>query len=321
VISLAVLVGVTFTGAYLILRDDRVTIKVSGAYALDTLMTIWAKQYHGADPDVRIEVSGGGAGKGMTDVLSGVVDIAMVSREIHPQERAKGAHPVPVCIDAVVATVSEDNPVLPALERTGVTKDKLGQVFVTRSIRTWGELVGDPGNDDPINVYTRADACGAASTWAAYLGNHTQDDLTRGSDVAIMHDPDLARAVSQDPFGIGYNNLNFAYDMSSGHPVEGLRVLPLDHDGDGSLGPNGSFYRSRDALVEAIGDGRYPSPPARDLYLVAKGSFRGASLDFVLWILDEGQSYVESGGYLRLSEQVLSQQRSLLYSGEGRAPS
>ena len=40
------------------------TITVSGAFALYPMMVMWAEEYQTANPDVRIDVSAGGAGKG-----------------------------------------------------------------------------------------------------------------------------------------------------------------------------------------------------------------------------------------------------------------
>jgi len=41
----------------------------------------WAEEYTKLYPNIKIDISAGGAGKGITDVLSGMVDIAMVSDE------------------------------------------------------------------------------------------------------------------------------------------------------------------------------------------------------------------------------------------------
>jgi hypothetical protein len=65
------------------------TINVSGAFALYPLMVKWADEYQKLHPKVKITVSAGGAGKGMTDALSGLVDIGRVSRDIAPEEIAK----------------------------------------------------------------------------------------------------------------------------------------------------------------------------------------------------------------------------------------
>ncbi len=42
-------------------------------------------------PGVRIDISAGGAGKGMTDALAQVGDLGMVSRDVYPPEEEKGA--------------------------------------------------------------------------------------------------------------------------------------------------------------------------------------------------------------------------------------
>ena len=49
------------------------TITVSGAFALYPMMVAWAEEYQNIHPGVRIDVSAGGAGKGMADTLGGAV--------------------------------------------------------------------------------------------------------------------------------------------------------------------------------------------------------------------------------------------------------
>src|SRR5690349_15484600 len=75
------------------------TITISGAFALYPLMTVWGEEFQKAHPNVQFDISGGGAGKGMTDALSGAVDIGMVSRKVKPEEEAQGAYTVPVVKD------------------------------------------------------------------------------------------------------------------------------------------------------------------------------------------------------------------------------
>jgi phosphate transport system substrate-binding protein len=276
------------------------TIKISGAYALYPMMTVWAEEYQKLHAGVKIEVSGGGAGKGMADVLGGLVDVAMVSRDIRPEEVARGAFYVSVTKDAVVATMNAANPAAAALASRGVTRAQLEKTFVTREVKTWRALAGAAAPPDAIQVYTRADACGAAETWAKYLGDYNQEDLTKAADAGIMNDPDLAAAVMNDTFALGYNNINFAYDVKTARPLAGIRAVPLDLDGDGKLSADEDFYGDQNELLAAIADGRYPSPPARDLHLVAKDSFNDASRDFVLWILTDGQKLVADHGYIPL---------------------
>jgi len=59
-------------------------------------------------------------------------------------------------------------------------------------------------------------------------------------------------------------------------------------------------------LMAAIRDGRYPSPPARDLYFVNKGKPTDPVVkEFLKWILTDGQKYVNESGYVQLPEEKI----------------
>jgi len=164
---------------------------------------------------------------------------------------------------------------------------------------TWGQVVGRPEIGDEIHTYTRSDSCGAAETWAIYLGGR-QEDL---KGVGVYGDPGLAEAVKNDRLGIGYNNINYAYDAKTGGPIEGIVIVPIDLDEDGQVDENEDFYGTRDEIVEAIATGAYPSPPARELNLVTKEKFTGTVKEYVEWILTEGQKYALETGYVPLSRE------------------
>jgi len=280
---------------------DSQKITISGAFALYPMMVKWADEYQKIHPNVKIEVSAGGAGKGMTDALTGMVDLGMVSRDISPEEISKGAVYVAVTKDAVVPTVNVKNPVITDLQAHGINKSKFKSVFINETVTTWGGMVNRPDITEKINVYTRSDACGAADIWAKYLG-YKQEDL---KGVGVFGDPGLAGAVKMDRLGIGYNNIGFAYDVKTGMPIEGLAIVPLDLNDNGRIDPDEQFYKNRNDITSAINTGKYPTPPAREENLVAKGSFSGPSRQFVQWILTDGQQYVQESGYIPLPKDKL----------------
>jgi phosphate transport system substrate-binding protein len=281
--------------------DEERTIAVSGAFALFPMMTVWAEQYSALHPNITFDVQGGGAGKGMTDVLAGAVDIAMVSRELKPEETDQGAFGVPVTIDAVVATVNAENPYIDAILAQGLTPETAAAIWLTQTTTTWGDLLGTAATE-AITVYTRSDAAGAAEVWAKYMGGSVQEDL---KGTAVNGDPGLAEAVRQDALGIGFNNIGFAFDLSTGSQLEGLRVIPLDLNGDGAISDDESFYNTKDDIAAAIASRTYPFPPARELYLVTKGEPDPVIAAFYRWILTEGQALVPDAGYVNLdAEQI-----------------
>jgi len=283
--------------AYNQLSATRITI--SGAWALYPMMVRWSEEYKKVHPEVRIELSAGGAGKGMTDTLSGLVDIGMVSRKIYQEEVDQGAFWVAVVKDAVVPTMHKDNPVSQQISSQGISRSTFMGIYIHQNITNWGQVINSPQTTDEIHVYARSDSCGAAETWANYLGKR-QEDL---KGTGVYGDPGLAEAVRNDPLGIGFNNVNYAYDANSGEPVEGLSIIPVDLDGNDRIDEHEDFYDTRAEIIAAIATGAYPSPPARELNLVGKGKFAGATRDFVEWILSEGQQYALETGYVQLSEQ------------------
>ncbi len=272
----------------------RGSLSLSGAWALYPLAIRWQEEFEKSHPGVNIDVQAGGAGKGIADALAGVVDVGMVSREIQPAEVEKGAVALAVAKDAVVATISSKNPFRAEILRRGLKKDDFASIWIRRTATTWDELTGKVGKT-PVHIFTRSDACGAAETWAAYLGGH-QEDL---AGIGVYGDPGLAEAVRRDPLAVGFNNVNFAYDAKTLKPVAGLEICPIDLDGNGLVDPAEKITATRDDLTRAIAAGVYPSPPARDLYFVIKGRPRGTLLaEFLEWVLVEGQRYVAEMGYI-----------------------
>jgi phosphate transport system substrate-binding protein len=284
------------------------TITVSGAFALYPMMIRWSEEFHKLHPGVTFDVSAGGAGKGMADALAGAVDIGMVSRSIFDEEVEKGAFWVAVAKDTVLCTANVQNPVLEQLLAQGITGATCKGIWITGEVTTWGQVVNSEAKDQ-IHVYTRADACGAAQVWADYLGGYNQEDL---QGTAVQADPGLAEAVRQDPLGIGYNNLNFAYDANTGKPVAGLQVVPLDLNENRQIDPEESFYDSKANLMKAIIEGRYPSPPSRALNLVTRGKPEGLVKIFIEWVMTEGQQYLEEVGYIQVSQEQLDEGLSKL---------
>jgi phosphate transport system substrate-binding protein len=226
----------------------------------------------------------------------------MVSREIFPEEIAKGAWWVSVVRDAVVATMSENNPALNEVIARGIKREEFVDIWITGKIKNWNELVSGK-TPYLINVYTRSDACGAAEVWAKYLGKNQENLL----GVGVYGDPGLAEAVRNDKFGIGFNNINYVYDAKTKEQVKGIRVIPIDLNNDGQTETEESFYNNRDEVVNAIATGKYPSPPARDLHFVSYGRPNKEIVrEFIKWVLVDGQRYVPECGYINLSNEKLA---------------
>ncbi|NCA85904.1 MAG: phosphate ABC transporter substrate-binding protein [Clostridia bacterium] len=288
----------------------RGTISISGAFALYPVTVRWAEEYRKQHPDVRIDISAGGAGKGMADALSGMVDLGMFSRGLNQAEVDQGVWWIAVTKDAVLPVINTKNPLLETLMDRGLSQNDFMKIYLTDTFKSWNELLSATGEVSALHVYTRSDACGAAQMWAEYLGQNQESLL----GIGVFGDPGIADAVKNDPLGIGYNNMVYVYDINSRQKYTGLEVIPIDLNGDGTLSDEEDFYEDLDSVIAAISSGRYPSPPARPLYFVAaRRPDNPLVTSFLEWILTSGQQFVGEAGYVQLSQATIDEQLQKLH--------
>jgi phosphate transport system substrate-binding protein len=262
------------------------------------LANVWAEEFRKEYPDVKFNISAGGAGKGMADVLAGASDLALYSKDISPVEVEKGAYGFAVTKDAVIPTISSQNPVIDQIKKEGLTRETLASYFLEDGKKVWKNTKNE------VNVYTRSDASGAAEVWVKYLGGKAQEEL---KGIAVFGDPGLAEAVKNDAKGIGFNNVIYVYDLNSGEKYPGVDVAPIDINGNGTIDPEEDFYHNLGEITKAIADGRYPSPPARELFLVSRGKPQSIVVKtFLNWVLTKGQAFVVPNGYILLENAKIA---------------
>ncbi len=282
---------------------DSGTISISGAFALYPMTAKWVEEFQKQYPKIRVDVSAGGAGKGMTDALARMVDLGMFSREVSEAEVARGAWKIAVTKDAVLCTVHSDNPALAQLKARGMKKADFQNIFLRDTTHNWSEIYPEVSAD--MHVFTRSDACGAAEIWGKYLGKN-QEGL---KGIGVFGDPGIADAVKKDRLGIGYNNVGYAYDAASRKRLSGIEIVPIDINEDGQISPDEDIYETLEQVMAGIAEGKYPSPPARPLYFVANGKPENKEVVlFLKWVLTEGQKYVGEAGYVQLAPDMVREQ-------------
>lgn len=271
-------------------------ISLSGAFALYPLAAKWANDFQKLHPGVTIDVEAGGAGKGIEDALNGSVDFGMLSRDVNSNEIKQGAFPVTVARDAIVLVINTSNPNYTQIMKHGMKRSDVIALWVKGEKRTWGQLLST-SDKSKIDIYTRSDACGAAETFAKWLGKK-QEDL---KGTSAFGDPGLVESIQKDIHGIGMVNIAFAYDTQTLRPTPKLHPIPIDINEDGKISPDENFYDKKSDLIKAILTGKYPSPPARCLYLVSKGKPKGVAKAFLRYILGDGQKINPLIGYISIN--------------------
>lgn len=257
-------------------------IKIVGSSDVEPLMKVWASEYQKSHKDVKISIKVLDDDKAVSEVINEKANLAIIGRGVSPDEVGSGiSYYLPLVADGVFAIVNKDNNF-----NVAGSKDLYSALWINGTQLVWP-------NNETVVVYTRKDVSGVANTWASFLAS--EQTYLQGKQV--VGDKGIVEAVRKDVRGLGYASLESVFDLDSGLPVDGVRVVPLIV-GDQLLRIN----NLSDAVL-SIKLGLYPVP--RLVYVVRKDGTDVRASGFVKWVYNEGQAYVEKGGFIGLSDKDL----------------
>ena len=125
--------------------------------------------------------------------------------------------------------------------------------------------------------------------------------------IGVSGDPGVADAVKKDMNGIGYNNTLFVFDAAVGKAA-GIEVVPIDVNGNGTIDADENFYGNLHQFLKAVNDGKYPSPPARNLTFSQKVKHRKRGSTRFLQVGFNRRAKMVNDGYVPLPKGVLADQ-------------
>lgn len=257
------------------------SIKISGSTTVLPIISDCAKEMMKKYPGISITVQGGGSGVGYSQVIEGVVDIGMASREPKKNEienaksKGKSLWLHPIALDAVCVVVH------PSVGSLNLTLQEVGKIFAG-IYKYWNEVRPDLPRAE-IVVVVREPGSGTRATFEEYTMHPWNYNVTPAASVQASN-PAVLRKVATTPYSIGYISFGFMTD-------EVKPVALAKKEGDPYILPT----------IENIVKKTYPI--SRYLYLVTcgrpvSGSLVDRFIDFVL--STEGQTIVQNLGYLKL---------------------
>lgn len=118
------------------------TITVKGSDTMVILGQRWAEHYMKQNPDVVVQITGGGSGTGIAALIDGATNVCQASRPMKQAEKDKvkskqnkEAVEIAVAMDGLAVFVQEANPL------KEVSLDQLKSIY-TGKTKVWGDLVG-----------------------------------------------------------------------------------------------------------------------------------------------------------------------------------
>lgn len=270
---------------------EQTVISVKGSDTMVNLAQKWAEVYMQNNPNISIQVTGGGSGTGVAALLNGTTDLANASRELKNSEMEtatqKGVTPVTyeVALDGIAVIVHPDNSV------ENLTLQQLSDIF-SGKITNWKQLGGE---DMMITLYGRENSSGTYEFFKEHvLGKNEsgkQVDYSPSTQV-LQGTAALGEAVARDVKGIGYGGVGYFALRKD------VKILHIKKDASStaiSPAENGQVN------YQVIWDGDYSI--SRYLYCFTNGEATGELKNFIEFIMSpEGQKLVESMEYIPLPE-------------------
>ena len=255
------------------------TLRVSGSTTVNPVAADAAEVLREQGLRVTVDSQGGSAG-GIAQLGAGQVEIAMSSKAISDDDRARFPR-----VDFVATEIGQDavgvivrREVMDAGLRS-LDRQQLEELFEGR-VRNWKELGGP---DLEVFVYDKEPGRGTREVLDKYLyGPDGKAPAPPQSDrFAIVGGNEETRTkLLSTPGSVGPLSSSFAdgYDKLAAIAVDGV-----------------------EPTADAVKSGTYPM--ARPLYLVTNGPPAGAAKRFVDYVLSaEGQQLVTRHGYLTLAD-------------------
>ncbi len=259
--------------------SDYYYLENKGSDTMVNLALYWAEEYQKLHPEVRISVTGGGSGTGISSLINNTVDLANASRQIKSEEiesaKKNGVDPIEYVVarDAIAVIVHPDNPI------NHLTLQEISDIY-TGKIQNWSELGGE---DRPIVRLSRETNSGTHVYFleeVIRLGNSDDETIFSANTLLLPSSEGIIAEVRANRNAIGYDGL--------GYITEEVKVLGIARE-------EGLDYIY--PTLSTVNDNLYAI--SRNLYIYAPGTPPPFVQDYLNWIMtSEGQKIVTDLGFI-----------------------
>jgi len=308
----------------------QVLVNGAGATFPYPIYAKWFDEFHKLDPNAQINYQSIGSGGGIRQLLAGTVDFGATDSPMTNEQMSKASSQIlhfPTVLGAVVATYN-----VPGLKQElNFTPDALAGIFLG-TIGKWNDRelnkanpgVALPASD--IVVVHRSDGSGTTFVWTDYLSKVSaawKSNVGSGTSVrwpvglGAKGNEGVAGLVKQTPNAIGYVEL--VYALQNKMPYGRVR-----NAGGSLIRPELKSVTAAAAAASANMPDDFrvsiTNPPGKDAYPISSFTWllvpqkiqdaqkRKILVDFLRWMLQDGQKLAEPLGYAPLPKSVAAKE-------------
>jgi phosphate transport system substrate-binding protein len=304
-----------------------------GSTFVAPLMDKWRTTFGAANPDVKISYTGGGSGKGRTDITNKIVDFAGSDAAMKDTEIANATDilHIPVAGGAIAIAYNVPELGTTPLKLDGAT---IANIYLGK-ITKWNDAAIaalNPGvtlpNHDIAGVH-RSDGSGTTATFTDYLKKISPDWANgpgSGSTVTWPCEPactgasgnnGIGNAIQNEPYTLGYIGAEWSNITKISTALiknkAGNYIAPTTTAAaagiDAALAAGAFDERLRGSVTNQDGATVYPIA-AVTWTLVHQhqtDNDKGMALTaFLTWVLHDGQSYNEGLNYVKIPASLIT---------------
>lgn len=260
-------------------------IENKGSDTIVNLALAWAERYQDVKPTVRISVTGGGSGTGITALINGTVDIANASRQIKSEElkaaQSAGYDPQEFVIarDAIAIIVHPSNPI------NQLSLQQLAAIY-KGEISNWSELGGEDREIVRLSRETNSGTHVYFLESVVRMGNSDDESIFSANTLLLPSSEGIIAEVKDNPNAIGYDSLGYITDE-----VKLVAVSSLKN-------PDTYILPS----LETVSNNTYLI--SRNLYMYTLDVPAGAVKEYMDWVFsDEAQQIVGELGFIPILDR------------------
>ena len=195
------------------------TIEIIGSTSVQPLAEELAEAFMLQNPQITVNVQGGGSSVGVKSALDGLGDIGNASRNLKESELGKGLVQHVAALDGIAVVVHPDNPV------SDLSAAQVKKIY-TGEIVNWREV---GGVDSEIIVFNREAASGTRGAFIDLTGlEEKQDDgskklLVTGKALESNSNGALKTSISTKTNAIGYVSLGTIDGTIKAVSIDGMQ--------------------------------------------------------------------------------------------------
>ena len=272
------------------------TIRITGTRFPFEIAEQWITAYQQTHPNVQFKLS--------KSIPAEKADLLIAAHGFKKGELNDNQEIIAVNRYAQLPIVNSNRKDLKALQDKGFSKEDLQKIYFNKNGTKTNPLFQS-------TVYKRNKNVCASRSFAENITGIQSDVngiLVNGDDRA------LSAAVKEDVNGISYNNLGLIYNLQTRKVADSIAVVPIDLNENGKIDTDENIYATLDDVLDYLSSDKNNNAIPQDNVNIVfdKNKINKNEIDFLNWIITQGQQYNRSYGFLNLDKTIVGKEQEEL---------